>query len=286
MTTQFWKENNSPSGPTVRFAADDFGLTCGITDTILKVVDNGPVRLVSIMANGEAVEYALSEYKKRSERLTLAVHLTLTEGRALSKADDIPLLADAAGNFKYGVAGLWAAYLIAWSKRRLHFREQVRREITAQLARIQEASGIQEIAVNGHQHVHLIPFILDELVALPGIREIRTVREPFQWSWSPTTTIARVILILLSNRAARSMRLHNIATNDSFIGFVYSGHMTEKALQAGLARANGSVEVLSHPGSAQLGELDAWKGSRADIAWHYSPWRAKERGMLVTLRVK
>lgn len=265
---------------TLTIAADDFGLTRGITDTILETVDNGSVTRVGIIPNGEAVAYAIEEYKKRSERLTLAVHLTLTEGRALSAQSDIPLLTNTAGNFKHGVVGLWASYLIAGEKERALMREQVLQEMSAQIARIREASGIKEITVNGHQHVHLIPFIFDELVALPSITEIRTVREPFQWSWSLIQMFARLVLISLSNRAVPILRLHNIRTNSSFIGFVHSGHMTEQTFRTGLSRSKGSVEVLFHPGSASVGELSSWQGSRADIAWHYSPWRTRERALL------
>lgn len=271
---------------TIAIAADDFGLSRGITDTILETVDNGPVTLVSIIPNGDAVVYAIEEYKKRSEHLTLAVHLSLTEGKVLSKDSDISLLTDAGGNFKYGVVGLWLAYLIAVRVKKLHFREQVRREIVAQLTRIREMSGVKEIAVNGHQHVHLIPFVFDELVALPDIARVRTILEPFQWTWSPTSILAHFVLASLSKRATRILRLRGIATNDSFIGFVHSGHMTEKNVRTGLARSNGSVEVLLHPGSALPNELDVWKGSRADIEWHYSPWRTKEREMLVTFQAK
>ena len=270
---------------TITIAADDFGLSHGITDTILETVDKGPVTLVSVIPNGEAVEYAIEEYKKRSEHLTLAVHINLTEGRALSAASDITLLANAAGNFKYDIAGLWIAYLTAGSGARLPLREQVRREITTQFNRIREASGLEKIAVNGHQHVHLIPFVFDELIGLPGITKVRTVREPFQWSWSLATLLARIILASLSKRVSRIARLHDIATNDSFVGFVHSGYMTEQVLRTGLAGAKGRVEMLLHPGSALSGELNAWKRSRSDVMWHYSPWRARERNLLLHLQL-
>jgi len=266
---------------TITITADDFGLTRGVTDTILETVDKGPVTHVGLIPNGEAVNYAIEEYKKRSERLTLTAHLNLTEGLALSPVSDIPFLVDSAGNFKYGVIGLWIAYSIAGSKMQLHFREQVRREIIAQLVCIREASGLIEIIVNSHQHVHLIPFVFDELVKLPGITRIRTAREPYQWSWSPISIFARKVLILLSDRATYTMRPYGITTNDSFIGFMHSGHMTQKIFHAALDKADGSIEASFHPGSAARDELVSWQGGRANIAWHYSSWRTKERAMLL-----
>lgn len=265
----------------ISFVADDFGLTKGITDTILEVVDNGPITLVSIIPNGEAVAYAIDEYKKRSEHLTLAVHLNLTEGKSLSSPQSIPHLVDARGMFMHSVAGLWSAYLLGTRAKRAMLRAEVRTEIVAQLSSIRTVLGTGALAVNGHQHVHLIPFVFDALVTLPDIASIRTVREPFQWRWSPTALFAYSVLTSFSWRAARIARSHGIATNDAFIGFLYSGHMTEKTLRTGITRAHGSVEALLHPGSATDGELASWQGSRADLKWHYSPWRTNERETLL-----
>jgi len=270
----------------ILIVADDFGLTRSITDTILETVDAGTVTRVSIIPNGEAVEYALSEYKKRSDNLTLALHINLSEGNALSAPEDITHLVNARGMFVHSVVGLWFAYIFASNAKRRALCNEIRSEITAQCKNIRMTLGTGVHIINSHQHVHLIPFVFDELIKIPDIKEIRTVREPFQWSWSFSSMLTHLVLHFLSKRAAHIMRLKGVATNDSFIGFVHSGYMTEKALHTGLARANSRVEVLLHPGSAAEGELSSWKGSRSDIKWHYSPWRAKERKMLVTFRSK
>lgn len=262
--------------------ADDYGLTRGITDTILETVDRGPVRLVSILANGEAVDYAIAEYLKRTDRLALAVHLNLTEGKALSPPEQVPHLVDARGMFRHGVGGLWLAYIFGSRSVRVAFRKEVRCEMAAQLERIREGAREQSLAVNGHLHIYLIPFVFDELVDLPGIRAMRLVSESFMWSGSSLATVlARPVLAVLSRRAKKTLRSRGIHTNDAFIGFLHSGRMTLKNLRASLILAQGSVEVLFHPGSAKAGELTEWKQSRADISWHYSPWRTEEREMLI-----
>ena len=271
---------------SITFAADDFGLTRNITDTILETVDKGPVTLVSVIPNGEAVAYALEEYKKRAPHLTLAVHLNLTEGKALSAPQNIPHLVDSRGMFKHSVMGLWLSYIFSSRARRAALRHEVRIEMEAQYSMVRSALSAESFIVNSHQHIHLIPFVFDELLSLLGITRIRTVREPFQWSRSLIPMLARSVLALLSSRAARIAHLQSIATNDSFIGFVHSGHMTEKIFRTGLARAKGSVEALFHPGSAAVGELSSWQRSRSNIKWHYSPWRAKEREALVALLAK
>ena len=268
---------------SVTVCADDFGLSRGITDSILQTVDEGPVTQVSVIPNGEAVEYALAEYQKRKERLALAVHVNLTEGKPLSSSRAIPHLVDVRGFFRYGVAGLWLAYLTASPRTRHALRVEVRAELSAQLACIRTLSGVDRIGVNGHQHAHLLPFVFDELVALGGISAIRTLREPFIGGASLSRYAARLVLKVLSRRAVRGAARYGIAVNDFFVGFVHSGQMTEERLRAGFARAEGSGEALFHPGSALPGELASWKESRADISWHYSPWRARERTTLVRL---
>lgn len=265
--------------------ADDFGLSRGITDSILETVDNGPVRRVSILANGEAVEYALQEYAKRKDHLELAVHLNLTEGKALSASEDVPHLVDKEGRFKHSVAGLWGAYLLSSQNTRNEYRKEIRQEIDLQIARILRATSVSEIAVNGHQHVHLLPFVADEIAAMPQVSSLRLVCEPsyFSGPFSPMQGIARPILRLLSHRAHVAAK----AGNDWFVGFLYSGNMTIDRARRGLRRIpSGSVEVLFHPGSVREGELKEWKTSSGDLRWHTSPNRALERAELLLIRIE
>ena len=268
---------------TITITADDFGLTRGITDTILKVIDEGPVRLVSILTNGEAVEYALSEYKKRAAYVTLAVHLTLTEGKALLPFPTIPHLVDARGVFKHSIAGLWGAYLFASHQTRAALRREVRAEMEKQCAVVRTALGTNALTVNGHQHVHMIPFVFEELMAIRGVGAVRIVRENFFLCGipSPVNVLARLVLAMLSQRATKSARALGIRTNDWFVGFLYSGHMNEDIARSGIAHAGtGVIEVLFHPGSALPDELSRWRESRAQIAWHYAKARRHEREAL------
>ena len=267
----------------ITIAADDFGLSRGITDTILEMVDGGNIQTVSILANGEAVEYALSEYKKRVAYVTLAVHLTLTEGKALLPFSTIPHLVDARGMFKHSIAGLWGAYLFASSRTRAALRREVRAEMESQCTVVRTALGTNTLTVNGHQHVHMIPFVFNELIAMPGVVSVRIVRENFFLCGIPSlvNVLARFVLAMLSQRATKNARALGIRTNDWFVGFLYSGHMNEDIARAGITHAGaGLVEVLFHPGSALPGELSEWQKSRAIISWHYSKARLREREAL------
>jgi len=269
---------------TITFTADDFGLTRGITDSILDVVDNGPVRLVSIQTNGEAVDYALAEYQKRADFLTIAVHIDLTDGKALLPFSEIPHLVDARGIFVHSLEGLWLRYMFGSRRVREALRCEVHAEMEAQCAIVRRIAGAHGFAVNGHRHVHLVPFVFDELMKIDGVSAIRTVREPFFFCGFPPLVhlVAREVLRLLSRRARGIAHARGILTNDWLVGFLYSGHMTEQRARTGLAHAGeGSIELLFHPGSAKEGEFKGQYAQRSGtVAWHYALERARERETL------
>lgn len=277
----------------VTVTTDDFGLTRHITDTILETVDNGPVTNVSVMPNGNAFDYAVEEYLKRREKLSLSVHLNLTEGRPISNPKDVPLLVDSNGLFKHSVGGFWIAYLFSSSRK--EFRAQIRREIQAQIRRVRAAlKGEERIAsVNGHQHVHMLPFVFDALISIPDVPPIRLPHEaayvpgivPFVAAWKQLPKW--LMLMFLCRRVRRQRKFFN----DSFVGVLYSGRMTRETTRTGLLRAvsideNSHTEILFHPGSALMGELDEWKSGHIDTEWHYSLWRRRERELLLDSRVR
>lgn len=276
------------NAPHLIVTADDFGLTRGITDTILETVDRGLVTNVSIMPNGDSFDYALQEYLKRKEKLSLSVHLNLTEGKSLSKPDEVPLLVGGDGMFKHSVGGLWFSYFMSFSKKK--YRQQIRTELNSQIRRVSDV--IQEngkiASVNGHQHVHMLPFVFDELITLTNLPSVRI---PHELAYVPSLSAAMsswrnvagwVVLAVLCARARDRVR----AFSDRFIGFLYSGRMTLSILRASLLRitplsSNASLEILFHPGLAADNELRSWQERNADVGWHSSLWRRKEQTLLL-----
>ena len=69
--------------------ADDFGLSRGITDSILDCFDHGALNSTSIYA----FDYAVQEYKKRPG-LRMSVHLNLVDGTPLLFAYKLRILVD------------------------------------------------------------------------------------------------------------------------------------------------------------------------------------------------
>ena len=82
----------------VLFNADDFGLTKGVTDGIMKAHTEGVVGATTLMMNGYAVDYAVSQ-AKQNPSLNVGIHLVLTWGKPIS--DNVSDLIKADGTFKY-----------------------------------------------------------------------------------------------------------------------------------------------------------------------------------------
>ncbi|MCC7500668.1 ChbG/HpnK family deacetylase [Candidatus Nomurabacteria bacterium] len=271
--------------------ADDYGLSSAINTTILECIDQGVLTGVSMLANGEALEDAVVRYVPRANLASLAVHLNLTEGKALSPSDMIPLLVDGVGNFRHSVASLWLHYVYASSAVKAQYRAQVGFELRAQLDRIRALLAPHNLsvsAVDGHQHAHMIPFVFDEVLTLPGISRVRISAEP--WYFAPSSfgsligvhAFARIVLSFLGRRNRALAREAGLTAPDTFLGVMHSGRMTYAAVRAGLTQvASGHhVEIGVHPGIATETELIRWREGRADIAWHYSPWRAREHALV------
>ncbi len=65
--------------------ADDFGLTRGVTDGIVRAHEQGIVHATTLMMNGLAVPYAVQQ-AKRFPQLQVGIHLVLTEWTAQIEA--------------------------------------------------------------------------------------------------------------------------------------------------------------------------------------------------------
>lgn len=281
-------------------SADDLGLSKENTDTIFEAVDNGALTSVSILANGPAFLYAIDEYRLRKESLALRVHLNLTEGKPLGH--NVSLLVTSDGNFK-SLAHLAGTYYLSSRAVRTQIREQVSQELALQMRRVLDTRVAGEsLSVDGHQHVHMLPFVFEEIVSLKSvlpIAHIRIPREPFNLaSWSPFAyplshvivhlVVGGYFLMFLSVRACEKARRAGIATNEWFVGIRYSGRMTEQTAQSGLRAvvAEGGVgetELLFHPGSVPNDMPLDWSG---DCGWHYSPHRTTERMFLMSPEAK
>ncbi len=275
-------------------SADDIGLSKTNTDSILETVDKGAVTSVSILANGLAFSYAVEKVRERTG-LRVAIHLNLTEGKALTPHEEIPLLTTIAGDFKLSSAGLWSQYLFAPKKARDAFRVQVKKELRAQISVVRTALGYaheQRIPVDGHQHVHMVPFVFDVLISLVdecALQCVRIPNEPLYIARVPFTRVGLMHVVglfgihALAKSARRKATRAGMHTNDAFVGLLYSGYVSKEVAEAGLAACvvhhPKETEILFHPGVAGESELNVWKGN---TAWHTDTARGVEHSYVMS----
>ena len=236
--------------------ADDLGVSRGATLGIVEAHRNGIVTSASLAATTPFYQDAVDSCVRTCPDLGIGLHFTLTSGRPVSTPQQVPLLLDEKGFFRWrfvsllrAVAGRSGGELLA----------QVAIELDAQLDRLL-ADGIRPGHIDGERHVHLIPGIFELVVAAAqrhrvtfvrvgrdiGIRFLRLEHLPglalhggFLKSW------------LLSGLSRRN-RLHlghRVRTVDHVASYLYSGRIDLVA--AGLlSRPHevGVMEVMVHPG--------------------------------------
>jgi predicted glycoside hydrolase/deacetylase ChbG (UPF0249 family) len=186
--------------------ADDWGISPGVNDGILKLAQQGVIRRVSIMANCKFMHYRLNELLA-VKTVDLGIHFNLTYGRSAQTEPDLslPLLVNT-GRFRGTLIPSPGAFLKKWvnpKENRKAMEAHVREELSQQLA-ILKAAGIPIRYLDGHHHIHLVPGLMDviaDLVQAAGIKQVRLPYDPSLW-------LTKKIPLLLMSIRARSRLKH------------------------------------------------------------------------------
>lgn len=193
----------------VLFNADDFGLSKGVTDGIIKSHLFGTVGATTLMMNGESVDYAVNR-AKQNPTLDVGVHLVLTTGRPILA--NVPQLTQENGDFKFSNTSFDEKINI----------KQVEKEWRAQIEAFIE-TGLPLHHIDSHHHVHGWPMFRDVMIKLG-----KKYRVPI--------------------RAVNSMKDHPdlLLTEKLYDGFYGEG--IHKDIFKALKQLNvKSVEIMTHP---------------------------------------
>lgn len=194
---------------------DDFGLTEEINTGILRGYQEGIISGASLVTNGVAVEQALS-MKERSQ-IPLGVHLNLTFEKPLLDPKEIPSLIDSDGNFYKGLFSFLSRWITGFIS-----AQEVKKEWHAQIQKLLNR-GTVPLFLNSHQHLHMMPGLLDIILDLAKEFEISWIRNTFELinqgglrKFSPTLFLLR----LLARSAREEIRLKDMGTSDFFSGIL------------------------------------------------------------------
>lgn len=240
---------------TLVVVADDFGLTPGVCDGVLRAHRHGIVTTTSVLANGPALEDHADELRRSG--LPVGIHLTLVgEDPPVLDAGAIPTLVDSAGRFP----ATWKALIGRLTLGRIN-PDDVRREMDSQVQRVREL-GLTPGHVDTHQHIHLWPSIREAVLDVAEREGISAIRVPASRRIDPASVGVRVLARRLTREAAdRSFR-----TAGSSAGYDGSGSMTTDRLVATIdalaASGSDACELWTHPGTAD-------DPSRARYRWGY-----------------
>ena len=79
------------------FNADDFGMTRGVNEGIVRARRDGVLTSATLMANGLAFEDAVKRAFE-NPKLGIGCHLVLVGGKPVAPAENVPSLVDSQGN--------------------------------------------------------------------------------------------------------------------------------------------------------------------------------------------
>jgi predicted glycoside hydrolase/deacetylase ChbG (UPF0249 family) len=206
--------------------ADDFGLTEGVNQAIIRAHREGVVTSASLMVNGGAVASAVA-LARDNPALDIGLHLNLTN----------------------------KPFALALSPGARHLEQAIRSQIETALK-----TGLSISHVDGHKHVHVIPAVLNMVYRLTqeyGIRGLRTMnaKTPRLTSLLRRNPESRGALLkqCMFARSARFVwRLSSqkeMSGPDNFYGIAETGFL-DLATFANIIQdlAPGTHEVMCHPG--------------------------------------
>jgi predicted glycoside hydrolase/deacetylase ChbG (UPF0249 family) len=233
--------------------ADDLGIHPDIDAGILSAYRNGILTSCSMLMTTAYLDETVRDYV-RPRTLPIGIHLSLTLGRALAPASEIPDLVDDERNLKLSAASLLLNSYKTAAGQAL-FR-QIRRELEAQLGCARDC-GLQSTHADSHQHVHMNPAIfalLEEILPRFGVYRLRFVREPF-WPFAigadllPIARRRNLAKWALVRWRSSQIRRH-LAGNDDLFGVLYSGMVSKSSLLAVVDKVavGRSTEICIHPG--------------------------------------
>lgn len=234
--------------------ADDFGRHKCINDAVVNGVTQGCLRSASLMAVGPAFDEAVRICKQYPE-LGTGLHLTLIDGHPILPADEIPSLVTNNGCFYADHNAFLKQFLCG----RIRL-DEVRRELAAQLQKLQ-AAGLQPDHIDSHQHMHVLPGIIDIALDLAKSTGIPALRIPT----APLTTpdgllsdgigafIGRAGLHTLAAMARWKANRAGLYAPEHFTGIV-AGDAVDQTYLASILKhlPDGTTEVMLHPGTNNL----------------------------------
>lgn len=248
----------------VVLCADDFGLSDGVSQGILELAALGRISATGVMSNMPGWRRNAPALRVYRDRIGTGLHLNLTTGKPLGA---MPALAPNGAFPQLGplLRQAFSGRLPA---------PEVRDEIDRQLAAFEDALGAPPDFVDGHQHVHVLPGIRQELIEALKAKGYG----PHLWLRDPSDTLLSILDRRMATRKAivvrslavgfgKLVRAAGYGVNEGFSGFSPLEPQTDAptVLRRAFRGLGPSPVVMCHPGHVdeELRSLDPILESRA-----------------------
>ena len=230
--------------------ADDFGLDETVNIGIIQGHTSGFITSTSIMPSGRAFTHGVA-LALANPQLGIGVHLTLVGEKPVCDPRAVPSLVDKDGYLPPQYPRFLLSYLLG----RIQL-DDIHRELTAQVQKVVD-NGIFITHLDSHQHLHIMPGIINitlDIARKFGIKAVRIPAEPYfftgGFTCSPTRFVARAGLTYLAQLAARKVSKNKLAMPDHFFGMLAGGNVREEFLLSIIkALPDGISEIMMHPGT-------------------------------------
>jgi len=226
--------------------ADDFGLTKSINEGIALAYTEGIVTCAGIIPAGEAFEDALERASKAGIK-EITAHLALTEISPTLKT----------GKFYKGRKSFLADLFLGRIK-----KDAIYSELKNQMEILKKAR-IRIAAMSSHEHLHMVPPVLEIFICLAkeyAIPSIRYPRRERSASFGFGKLYRTAVVSYLEKGMARLLDKADIKYTDHFLGFLDSGNLTEELLVKMLGSVEeGTTELVAHPGFLGPQILDRYR---------------------------
>ncbi|WP_371371374.1 ChbG/HpnK family deacetylase [Sporomusa aerivorans] len=229
--------------------ADDFGLHENINIGIIAGHTKGCITSTSIMPGAPAFEHAAA-LAANHPRLGVGVHLTLVGGVPVSEPEKVSSLLNRDGLLCASYPAFLKKYCLAGIR-----LTEVRQELAAQVKRVVSA-GIRITHLDSHQHMHIVPGVLEAVLDIAKEFDIPAMRIPaepllFFGGFRPTAdrVIGRSGLSLLARLARNKAKQAGLLAPEHFFGMLAGGNMAEGLLLKIIDNLpEGLSEIMVHPG--------------------------------------
>jgi predicted glycoside hydrolase/deacetylase ChbG (UPF0249 family) len=229
--------------------ADDLGLTKSINEGILKACKEGIVTAVSVIPTGEGIEDALAAIKDLPFK-DIGAHLSLSETK--------PILSSS--RFYKNHNKFFFSLLLG----RINLND-VYAELKAQIEILKKA-GCSITHINSHEHVHMIPQVLNIFVRLAKEYGISVIRFPrgdrTPKGMSLKENYRSFILNYFTGSIEDNLKKTDLIYTDYFMGLLDAGQLNiDKVKNILTGLKEGVTEIVTHPGFLSPEVLDHYK-------WH------------------